>query len=101
MSHPIGILFAGLFIAHLTVGGFNIQLYNFVPEVIDMIISVIIYCGAFALLFKQIINKMFIKTDDEKKPVGNSVNSQPGNGDLNDQNSSHELIEKTDNEEAL
>lgn len=63
MSHPIGILFSGLFIAHLTVGGFNIQLYNFVPEVIDMIIAVIIYCGAFALLFKQIINKMI------KKPV--------------------------------
>ncbi len=40
MSHPIGILFSGLFIAHLTVGGFNIQLYNFVPEVIDMIIAV-------------------------------------------------------------
>ena len=57
MSHPIGILFSGLFIAHLTVGGFNIQLYNFVPEVIDMIIAVIIYCGAFSLLFKQLINK--------------------------------------------
>lgn len=57
MSHPIGILFSGLFIAHLTVGGFNIQLYNFVPEIIDMIIAVIIYCGAFSLLFKQLINK--------------------------------------------
>jgi len=56
MSHPIGIFLAGLFIAHLEVGGFNIQLYNFVPEIIDMIISVIIYCGAFALLFKQIIS---------------------------------------------
>lgn len=60
-SHPIGILFAGLFIGHLTVGGFNIQLYNFVPEIIDMIIAVIIYCGAFALLFKQIINKVISK----------------------------------------
>ncbi|MDD3227477.1 MAG: hypothetical protein PHG56_08045, partial [Tissierellia bacterium] len=62
MSHPIGILLSGLFIAHLEVGGFNIQLYNFVPEVIDMIIAVIIYCGAFALLFKQIISR-FIKKD--------------------------------------
>lgn len=58
MSHPIGILFAGLFIAHLTVGGVNIQLYSFVPEVIDIIIAVIIYCGAFALLFKNIILKL-------------------------------------------
>ncbi|MDF2948780.1 MAG: transporter permease [Sedimentibacter sp.] len=58
MSHPIGILFAGLFIAHLTVGGVNIQLYSFVPEVIDIIIAVIIYCGAFALMFKNIILKL-------------------------------------------
>ena len=65
MSHPIGIFLAGLFIAHLEVGGFNIQLYNFVPEVIDMIIAVIIYCGAFALLFKQIISKFIIHDTDE------------------------------------
>ncbi|NLB34167.1 MAG: ABC transporter permease, partial [Tissierellia bacterium] len=61
MSHPIGILLSGLFIAHLEVGGFNIQLYNFVPEVIDMIVAVIIYCGAFALLFRQIIHRLIRK----------------------------------------
>lgn len=60
-SHPIGILVAGLFIAHIKVGGFNIQLYNFVPEVIDMIISAIIYCGAFSLLFKSIFSKRQLK----------------------------------------
>ena len=65
MSHPIGIFLAGLFIAHLEVGGFNIQLYNFVPEVIDMIIAVIIYCGAFALLFKQIMSR-FIRQDTDE-----------------------------------
>lgn len=67
MSNPIGILLAGLFIAHLVVGGFNIQLYNFVPEIIDMIIAVIIYFGAFALLFKQIINKIINKPMTETK----------------------------------
>lgn len=69
MSNPIGILFAGLFIAHLTVGGVNIQLYSFAPEVIDIIISAIIYCGAFALLFKNIIlkiNKRGIKQEVSK-----------------------------------
>lgn len=71
MSHPIGIFLAGLFIAHLEVGGFNIQLYNFVPEVIDMIIAVIIYCGAFALLFKQIISKFIIHDTDQD--IGKSV----------------------------
>ena len=60
-----------MFIAHLEVGGFNIQLYNFVPEVIDMIIAVIIYCGAFALLFNKIISR-YIKKDtneDNAEPL--------------------------------
>ena len=78
MSHPIGVFLAGLFIAHLEVGGFNIQLYNFVPEIIDMIIAVIIYCGAFALLFKQIIKRLLFKpveekAQDVKEPVKSSV----------------------------
>jgi len=73
MSHPIGILFSGLFIAHLTVGGFNIQLYNFVPEVIDMIIAVIIYCGAFALMFKQLINRFFTRTIEGTAGSGETV----------------------------
>lgn len=58
MSNPIGILFAGLFIGHITVGGNNIQLYNFVPEIVDIIIATIIYFGAFALLIKSIIGKI-------------------------------------------
>jgi len=57
ISNPIGILFAGLFIGHITVGGDNLQLLSFAPEVIDIIISVIIYFGAFALLFKNVIIK--------------------------------------------
>lgn len=93
MSHPIGIFLSGLFIAHLEVGGFNIQLYNFVPEIIDMIIAVIIYCGAFALLFKQIIGR-FIRKDisedfeklqqtDEISTAAESpvVNSETGEND--------------------
>lgn len=67
MSNPIGILFAGLFIGHITVGGNNTQLYNFVPEVIDIIISAIIYCGAFALLFKSVIGKLSRRYNREVK----------------------------------
>lgn len=66
MSNPVGILFAGMFIAHITVGGENIQLYSFVPEVIDIIISAIIYCGAFALLFKSILNRWFSKKAEKE-----------------------------------
>lgn len=58
LSNPVGILFAGLFIAHITVGGYNMQLFDFVPEVIDIIISAIIYCGALSLLFRTVIHKI-------------------------------------------
>ncbi len=66
LSHPIGILFAGLFIGHITVGGYNLQLYDFVIEVIDIIIAVIIYFGAFALLFKNIIRSFTKRVKEDK-----------------------------------
>jgi simple sugar transport system permease protein len=52
LNNPLGIIFAGLLIAYLNVGGFNMQLYNFAPQVIEIIIAVIIYFSAFALLLK-------------------------------------------------
>lgn len=58
LSNPAGILLAGLFIGHITVGGYNMQLFDFAPEVIDMIIAAIIYCGALSLLFKNIIYRL-------------------------------------------
>lgn len=66
-SNPVGILFAGLFIGHLTVGGANMQLFDFVPEVIDIIISAIIYCGALALLIQNFIqSRRMRKTKKEE-----------------------------------
>lgn len=61
MSNPIGILFAGLFIAYVTQGGFYMQLSNFVPEVIDIIIASIIYFSAFALVFRNIVTTIMKK----------------------------------------
>ncbi|MDR2655278.1 MAG: ABC transporter permease [Oscillospiraceae bacterium] len=58
LNNPIGIIFAGLFISYLTVGGFNMQLFNFAPQVIEIIISIIIYFSAFALLLKGIIQNI-------------------------------------------
>ena len=56
LSAPFGVLLAGLFIGYITLGGFNMQLFNFAPEIIDIITAVIIYFSAFALIFKGIIN---------------------------------------------
>lgn len=58
LSNPFGVLLAGLFIGHLTVGGYNMQLYNYAPEVIDIIIASIVYCGALSLLFKILLGKL-------------------------------------------
>jgi len=55
LSNPIGIIFSGLFIAYLTQGGFDMQLYNFAPQVIQIIIAVIIYFSALALLVKEVL----------------------------------------------
>lgn len=61
LSNPIGILFAGLFIGHITVGGYNMQLFDFPSEAIDIIIAAIVYCGALSLLFKTFIHKIQAK----------------------------------------
>jgi len=66
MSNPIAIIFTGLFIGHITIGGNNLQTLGYVSEVVSIIISVIIYFSAFSLLFKDVILK-FIKR--EKAPV--------------------------------
>ncbi|MEG2295395.1 MAG: ABC transporter permease [Oscillospiraceae bacterium] len=58
MSNPIGIIIAGIFIAYITVGGFYMQLYDFAPQIIDIIIAAIIYFSAFSLIFKSFVLKM-------------------------------------------
>jgi simple sugar transport system permease protein len=55
LNNPLGIIFSGLLIAYLTIGGFNMQLHGFAPQVIEIIIAVIIYFSAFALLLQGII----------------------------------------------
>ena len=58
-SNPIGTIFAGVFFAHLQRGGYYMQLLNFKPEIIDIIIGVIIYFSAFALIIKDSLPKLF------------------------------------------
>jgi simple sugar transport system permease protein len=67
MSNPIGVFFAGLFIAYITVGGFYMQLYDYVPQIIDIIIAAIIYFSAFALVFRSLITR-FMKAREPSIP---------------------------------
>ncbi|MDR1664130.1 MAG: ABC transporter permease [Clostridiales bacterium] len=55
LNNPVGIIFSGLFVAYLEVGGFNMQLYNFAPQVIEIIVAIIIYFSALALLMKGLL----------------------------------------------
>lgn len=65
-SHPLAIIFSGLFIAHLNTGGFYMQRFDFVPEVIDMMVAIIIYFSAFALAFKGVFEKIARKLKGDK-----------------------------------
>jgi general nucleoside transport system permease protein len=74
MSNPIGIIFSSLFISHITVGGFFAQAYNFKPEIIGIITSVIIYFSAFALIVKTYISK--IEKFLDKIKIGKKASEQ-------------------------
>ncbi|MCL2486275.1 MAG: ABC transporter permease [Oscillospiraceae bacterium] len=63
LNNPIGIIFAGLFVSHLTVGGFYMQLHSFTSEIIDIIIAIIIYFSAFSLLIKGIFQNIQLKRE--------------------------------------
>lgn len=63
MSNPIGILFSGLFIADITIGGNYLQLYGYSSDIVDIIISIIVYCGALVIPTRILIEKF----KDKKK----------------------------------
>ena len=58
LSNPIGIIFAGLFVGYMNLGGFYMQKLSFVPEVIDIMIAIIIYFSALSLAFKSFIETL-------------------------------------------
>ncbi|TCU75719.1 nucleoside ABC transporter membrane protein [Tissierella praeacuta] len=58
--HPIGIIFSSIFISHIQRGGTLASLVGFKPEIIDVVIAVIIYFSAFAMIMNSAIAK-FIK----------------------------------------
>lgn len=66
LNNPIGIIFSGLFVAYLNQGGFNMQVYGFAPQVIDIIISVVIYFAAFSLLLRGFVERR-VKRGEEKR----------------------------------
>lgn len=64
-AHPIGVIFSSVFISHIQRGGTLASLHGFKPEIIDVVIAVIIYFSAFAMIMNSAAAK-FIKTRREK-----------------------------------
>ena len=55
LSSPFGVLLAGLFYGSLQQGGYYLQLLEFTPEIIDIIIAVIIYASALGLFLQKFV----------------------------------------------
>lgn len=56
--NPIGAIFAGYFIEHITLGGSFIDMRYFNPQIADLISSIIIYACAFVLFIKDLFKKL-------------------------------------------
>ncbi|MBB5219584.1 simple sugar transport system permease protein [Treponema rectale] len=59
--NPIGTIFAGFFIQHITSGGAALDTTYYNPHIADLISSIIIYLCSFVLIFKTIITKFTAK----------------------------------------
>ena len=68
--NPIGVIFAGYFIQHITTGGSLIDMRYFNPQIADLISSIIIYTCAFVLFFKEIISRFGKKDTSENANAG-------------------------------
>ena len=64
-AHPIGVIFSSVFISHIQRGGTLASLYGYKPEIIDIVIAVIIYFAAFAMIMNSAAAK-FIKARRDK-----------------------------------
>lgn len=85
LSNPIGVIFAALFVSHITVGGGYLPTKYFQPEIADVIIAVIIYLCAFVMLFKgfvmnAIASKRKNTSDANAEAVQKTKGSDKGKG---------------------
>ena len=60
-SSPLGIIFSSVFISHIQRGGSQTSILGFKPEIIDVVISIIIYFSAFSLIMNAALGSLFSK----------------------------------------
>lgn len=70
-ASPIGIIFSATFISFIQRGGTLANLVGYKPEIIDVVIAVIIYFSAFAMIMNsalgRLINKYIIKRPQDNR----------------------------------
>ncbi len=88
LNNPLGIIFAGLFIAFITIGGEYLQSLDFVLEIIDIITAAIIFFSAFALVFRTFIRKIMRA---EELIVVSDTNINPSNVQKSDKETGEEV----------
>ena len=67
MTATIGVVFAAIFVAHISVGGAYLPTKYFQPEIADLIVAVIIYLCAFVMLFKGVVINLLKKKHADKE----------------------------------
>jgi simple sugar transport system permease protein len=78
-SNPIGIIFSALFISHIQRGGsYASVMFGYKPEIIDVVIAVIIYFSAFAMIMNSALGK-FIKKRKNRAPLISEQNNTDDN----------------------
>jgi general nucleoside transport system permease protein len=73
ISHPIGIIFASLFIGYIIIGGSLMQGYGFPVETVSIITAVIIYFSAFSLIFKNMLGRFALRESYKETPKKNPL----------------------------
>ena len=61
LTNPIGVVFSGIFVSYLFLGGARIQPFGFSLELVQIVISVIIYFCAFVLLVKTNLDRVLFR----------------------------------------
>jgi simple sugar transport system permease protein len=81
------VLFTGIFVSYITNGGFYMQLYDFVPEIIDIIISIIIYFSALALIVRHFFDRYTLKAGvgDDDIPAPRTTKPKRRAGKVNEE----------------
>lgn len=57
LGEPIGALFAGLFLSNIRMGGYYLQSFVFVPQIVDMIVAIIIYMTAISITVQALFKR--------------------------------------------